>query len=208
MSDIDSAERPKNRVFIGGIGRTQKEEIEREFGRFGKLTKVWVAQNPPGFAFVEYDHISEADLAVSEMNGQSLLGSANKIRVEHSHGDNSRSRGRGPRDQNRGPPGGGYGMSRGPPRDRAYGGGGYDNGGGGGYRNRSYNNNNSYGSNGGGGSRYSDGGDRRRQFGSSNGRQSGGGPARYRHDSGGDRYNGGGGGPRYRSRSPQAGGRR
>ncbi|XP_017462063.1 PREDICTED: RNA-binding protein Rsf1-like, partial [Rhagoletis zephyria] len=215
MSDIESSDRPKNRVFIGGIGRTQKEEIEREFGRFGKLCKVWVAQNPPGFAFVEYDHISEADLAVSEMNGQSLLGSANKIRVEHSHGD-SRPRGRGPpRDQNRGPSGG-YGMSRGPPRDRyggggGGGGGGYDNGGGGYNRNRSYNN--SYGGGGGGGGggqRYSDGGDRRRQFGgASNGRQGGGGGGgRYRSDSGSDRYGGGGGGgPRYRSRSPPAGGR-
>ncbi|OTF80370.1 RNA binding domain containing protein, partial [Euroglyphus maynei] len=86
----------RNRVFIGGIGdRITKEDIETEFGRYGKLTNVWVAQNPPGFAFVEFDHISEADLAVSEMNGKSFLGSANKIRVEHSHGGKSRNGRRG-----------------------------------------------------------------------------------------------------------------
>lgn len=59
------------------------------------MTNVWVAQNPPGFAFVEFDHISEADLAVSEMNGKSFLGSTNKIRVEHSHGGKSRNGRRG-----------------------------------------------------------------------------------------------------------------
>src|SRR5699024_2242752 len=106
MSDM-SMER-KNRVFIGGISdRIQKEDIEREFGQFGKLTNVWVAQNPPGFAFVEFDHISEADLAVSEMNGKSFLGSLNKIRVEHSHGGGSRNR------QRRGPPGSSRGSSGG-----------------------------------------------------------------------------------------------
>src|SRR5699024_5723674 len=76
-----SDDQRRNRVFIGGISdRIQKEDIEREFAQFGKLTNVWVAQNPPGFAFVEYDHISEADLAVAEMNGKSFLSSLNKIR--------------------------------------------------------------------------------------------------------------------------------
>lgn len=225
MSNGGQMER-KNRVFIGGISdRIQKEDIEREFGRFGKLTNVWVAQNPPGFAFVEFDHISEADLAVSEMNGKSFLGSLNKIRVEHSHGGGSRNR------QRRGPPGNmggrgspGYNSGGGRvSRDRYNSGSSYDDG----YRGSNGNSNgyqrrdrsDGYNSGGGryeGGGRY-DGGDRRRNFGqSSNGGRyyNNGPPQRYRSNSGSDRgYNGGGGGGSYggmrnRSRSPPMGGRR
>jgi len=183
----------KNRVFIGGISdRIQKDDIEREFGRFGKLTNVWVAQNPPGFAFVEYDHISEADMAVSEMNGKAFMGSLNTIRVEHSHGGGSRNR------QRRGMGRGGEGGGRSSYRDRNYeDGGGYrgSNGSGGGYQRRE----------GGGyssGGRYND--DRRRPFNGGGGGGSNGG-SRYRSNSGSDRgYNGGGGGGSYgrRSRSP------
>jgi RNA recognition motif-containing protein len=40
----------KNRVFIGGITEDiRKEEIEKEFGKYGKLNSVWVAQNPVCF---------------------------------------------------------------------------------------------------------------------------------------------------------------
>ncbi|KAI2801140.1 RNA recognition motif [Blomia tropicalis] len=196
----------KNRVFIGGISdRIQKEDIEREFGRFGKLTNVWVAQNPPGFAFVEYDHISEADVAVAEMNGKSFLGSMNKIRVEHSHGGGSRNRARRgpPGSMNRGPPGGDYMSGGRPGRDR-YGSSNYD----GGYRG-SNGNSNGYGRrdnyNGGGGGRYQM--DRSRTFTPSNGGgryNGGGGGPRYRNDSGERSY----GGMRNRSRSPPMGGRR
>lgn len=183
----------KNRVFIGGISdRIQKEDIEKEFCRFGKLTNVWVAQNPPGFAFVEYDHMSEADLAVSEMNGKAFLGSQNKIRVEHSHGGRSRMR-RGPG----GGPGRGssFGSSRMPSRDRFSQGSGYrSNGGPGGYRRRD---SGGYGGGGGGGGYQN--GDKRRSFGQS-GRFGGdrGGPPRYR--SNGDRSYG-----MRRSRSPMGG---
>lgn len=180
----------RNRVFIGGIGdRITKEDIESEFGRFGKLTNVWVAQNPPGFAFVEYDHISEADLAVSEMNGKAFLGSANKIRVEHSHGGKSR-RFRGGNFNQRNsfnPRGGG--------RDRGFGGGSP------GYRSNGGFNRRDGGFGGGGGGRFDDG--KRRPF------QSGGGGGGGRFQSGPARYvrnDRGYGGPR-RSRSP-IGGRR
>lgn len=207
MSDTPSDR--KNRVFIGGISdRIQKDDIEREFSRFGKLTNVWVAQNPPGFAFVEFDHISEADLAVAEMNGKSFLGSLNKIRVEHSHGGGSRNRMR--RGMNRGPSymsgGGGGGRMN---RERYNSGSSYDGGyrGSNGYPSNGYPRRDGYNS---GGGRY-DGGERRRTFTpSSNGRYNSG-PPRYRSNSGSDRgYNGGGSsyGVRNRSRSPPMGGRR
>lgn len=144
----------RNRVFIGGISdRVQKEDIEKEFGRFGKLNSVWVAQNPPGFAFVEYENADQADLAVIEMNGKPFLHSPNNIRVEHSHGggrggrgarrqyDNGRqyNNGNGYNGRYRNESGnyaGNFGGYRNgpPPRDMGYNRGG--GGGGGSYRNR------------------------------------------------------------------------
>jgi hypothetical protein len=46
--------------------------------------QVWVAQNPPGFAFVEYERESDAEEAVRQMNGNSIPGTSAKLRVEHS----------------------------------------------------------------------------------------------------------------------------
>lgn len=71
------------RVFIGGLeGPVTKEDIEGEFTKFGKLDNVWVAQNPPGFAFIVYESEQDAEAAVNKMNGETFMGS--KIRVEHS----------------------------------------------------------------------------------------------------------------------------
>lgn len=73
-----------HRVFIGGIsGSVTREQIEAEFSKYGKLNKVWVAQNPPGFAFVEYSDNRDADEAIKSLNGTRLF-SSNEIRVEHS----------------------------------------------------------------------------------------------------------------------------
>ncbi|GBN34275.1 hypothetical protein AVEN_192252-1 [Araneus ventricosus] len=78
-------------VFVGGLAEdTQKEDLEREFSRFGNLTKVWVARNPPGFAFIDFENDDEANEAIKEMNGATFNGS--EIRV-----DVSRSNGRRPR---------------------------------------------------------------------------------------------------------------
>ncbi len=200
----------KNRVFIGGITEDiRKDEIEKEFEKYGKLTSVWVAQNPPGFAFVEYERESDAEEAVRQMNGSSIPGTSAKLRVEHSRG------------RTRGGRGGGRGFGGG--RDRFGGGGrgGRDFGGGGsrggGFGGRG-------GSFGGRGGPYGRGGDRR--GGGGGGGSSGGGGGRFgdRGSRGRDRFDShysgssGGGGhdyksggasyPAYRSRSPIGQGRR
>lgn len=61
-------------------------------GKYGRLESVWVAQNPPGFAFVQYEHFDDASKAVKDLNGTSPFDDA-KIRVEHSRDRNSRGRG-------------------------------------------------------------------------------------------------------------------
>lgn len=134
------------RVFIGGLeGPVTKEDIEGEFSKFGKLDNVWIAQNPPGFAFIVYESEQDADEAVNKMNGETFMGS--KIRVEHS------------KPKRRGPPRRDFGGMRG--GRGSYGGGGgssgpYNGGGGGGGR---------YAGGAGGapynGQRYGGGGDRR-----------------------------------------------
>jgi len=109
------------RVYVGGLNESiKKEDLQMQFEKFGKLNKVWVAFNPPGFAFIEYFNMDEAEMACSNMNGTEIMGA--KLRVEISRG-----RGRGGRAgfKARGSSRGGFG-TRGNYRTNA--GGGYEQG--------------------------------------------------------------------------------
>eukprot|EP00611_Tribonema_gayanum_P028892 TRINITY_DN7571_c1_g1_i2.p3 TRINITY_DN7571_c1_g1~~TRINITY_DN7571_c1_g1_i2.p3 ORF type:complete len:185 (+),score=62.11 TRINITY_DN7571_c1_g1_i2:61-555(+) len=101
------------KVFIGNVEGISEGELRDEFARYGRLTQVWIARNPPGFAFVWFSDIRDAEDAVRGLDGSQLNGKP--IRVEISHN----RRGRRDRDDRDGR-GGGYGD-----RDR-----GYDRGGG------------------------------------------------------------------------------
>lgn len=82
-----------HRVYVGNIlENVKKEDLEVEFAKYGKLTSTWVAFNPPGFAFIEFEEEQDAQEAVSSMNGVDFMGS--KIRVEISP-NRGRGRGRG-----------------------------------------------------------------------------------------------------------------
>lgn len=181
------------RVYVGNLtDKVKKEQLEEEFTRFGKLNSVWLAHNPPGFAFIEFANKDEAESACDSLNGQELLGS--KLRVEISKGkgrSSSRggSRGGGRFNDRRG--GGGFRRDGDRFGDRS--------GSSGGFRGR--------GRGGGGGFRSGSGGDR--YSGSSSGPRSydrGGNRDSFGSSSGGYRSGGGsGGGSRFRSRSPQGG---
>ena len=54
---------------IAGID-SSKREIEHCFEKFGKLEEVWVARNPPCFAFVVFKYKEDASDAVREMHGK------------------------------------------------------------------------------------------------------------------------------------------
>ncbi|XP_054708095.1 RNA-binding protein Rsf1-like [Uloborus diversus] len=147
-------------IFVGGLGEdTQKEDLEREFSRFGNLTKVWVARNPPGFAFIDFENDDDANEAIKEMNGATINGQEIRVDVSRSggrrggRGGRGGGRFRGNRDggysrggrSSYGGSGGGYGGGRGGGRGFSRGGGrggprygGNDYGSsGGGYRSRS-----------------------------------------------------------------------
>ena len=90
------------RVYIGDLGSNgSKQELEKEFEHYGPLKSVWVARNPPGFAFIEFEDPRDADEAVRAMDGRNVCGA--KIRVEFAKNSSipSYNSKRGPR---RGPP--------------------------------------------------------------------------------------------------------
>lgn len=56
---------------MGNLGSSaSKHEIENAFGKFGQLRNVWVARNPPGFAFVEFEDRRDAEDAVRDLDGK------------------------------------------------------------------------------------------------------------------------------------------
>ena len=95
------------KVYIGDLSRSANEkDIEKAFNYYGPLRSVWVARNPPGFAFVEFEDERDADDAIKGLDGSNMCGS--RIRVERSTGK-SRQKSFGGRR-------GGGGGPRGPPR--------------------------------------------------------------------------------------------
>jgi len=73
------------RVYVGNLGKNgSRRELEREFEKFGPLRDVWVARNPPGFAFVLFEDARDAEDACHEMDGRYICGE--KIRVEMARG--------------------------------------------------------------------------------------------------------------------------
>ncbi|KAF7652580.1 hypothetical protein LDENG_00095160 [Lucifuga dentata] len=79
------------KVYVGNLGTgAGKGELERAFGYYGPLRTVWIARNPPGFAFVEFEDPRDAEDAVRGLDGKMICGS--RVRVELSTGMLRRSR--------------------------------------------------------------------------------------------------------------------
>ena len=58
------------KVYVGNLGGSaSKGEIESAFLKYGPLRNVWVARNPPGFAFVEFEDPRDASDAVRGLDG-------------------------------------------------------------------------------------------------------------------------------------------
>ena len=63
------------KVYIGNLGNNaSKYEIEDAFTKYGPLRNVWVARNPPGFAFVEFEDPRDAEDAVRGLDGTRVCG--------------------------------------------------------------------------------------------------------------------------------------
>lgn len=50
------------KVYIGNLGADPLDEsdLEEEFEEFGLITSIFVARNPPGFAYIDYDDERDA----------------------------------------------------------------------------------------------------------------------------------------------------
>uniref|UniRef100_U3IXJ5 Serine and arginine rich splicing factor 7 n=1 Tax=Anas platyrhynchos platyrhynchos TaxID=8840 RepID=U3IXJ5_ANAPP len=83
--------RYETKVYVGNLGTgAGKGELERAFSYYGPLRTVWIARNPPGFAFVEFEDPRDAEDAVLGLDGKIICGS--RVRVEVSTGMPRRSR--------------------------------------------------------------------------------------------------------------------
>ncbi|KAK7086784.1 Serine arginine-rich splicing factor [Halocaridina rubra] len=59
------------KVYIGGLDvYATRQEIRSVFSKYGKLKNLWIAKNPPGFAFVEYEDPKDARYAVKMADGK------------------------------------------------------------------------------------------------------------------------------------------
>ncbi|XP_021954722.1 serine/arginine-rich splicing factor 3 isoform X2 [Folsomia candida] len=110
------------KVYVGNLGNSaSKNELESSFGKYGPLKNVWVARNPPGFAFIEFEDPRDAEDAVRHLDGTRLCGV--RIRAEMSTGRNPSGRGRGSAPPRRGGDrgyGGGRSRSRSPAARRRF----------------------------------------------------------------------------------------
>lgn len=80
------------KVYVGDLGsNATKQELEDAFSYYGALRNVWVARNPPGFAFVEFEDARDAEDAIRGLDGRTICG--RPARVELSNGKRLRDRG-------------------------------------------------------------------------------------------------------------------
>jgi RNA recognition motif-containing protein len=76
---------PTCKVYVGNLGTNgDRYDLEDAFGKYGNVRNVWVAKNPPGFAFVEFDDSRDAEDSVRGLDGTRVCGV--RVRVEMSNG--------------------------------------------------------------------------------------------------------------------------
>ena len=75
------AQRGWRKLYVGDLAKnTSEHDIRNEFGKFGEINTVWIARNPPGFAFVDFMESRDAARALRVLDGSNRLGP--KIKVE------------------------------------------------------------------------------------------------------------------------------
>ncbi|CDJ59689.1 MGC78845 protein, related [Eimeria maxima] len=79
------------KVYVGNLDpESTSTELEEIFRRYGKLSNIWVARNPPGFAFVTFEDMRDARDAVEATDG--ILHREKYLRVEIAKGPGAKGR--------------------------------------------------------------------------------------------------------------------
>ena len=82
---------PTTRVYIGNLDpAVTQEEMEEESRRFGETTSVWVARSPPGFAFIEFADVRDAQACVEGLDGVRLGSQQCRAQFAKNKGRNAR----------------------------------------------------------------------------------------------------------------------
>lgn len=65
-----------SKVYVGKLGAEPLDEsdLEDEFEEFGDIKSIFVARNPPGFAYIEFYREHDAKDAVYELQGKKVCG--------------------------------------------------------------------------------------------------------------------------------------
>ncbi|XP_026189614.1 probable splicing factor, arginine/serine-rich 6 [Cyclospora cayetanensis] len=70
MHRVDDELTVGRKVYVGNLDpETTSSELDEVFRRYGKLSNIWVARNPPGFAFVTFEDARDARDAVEATDG-------------------------------------------------------------------------------------------------------------------------------------------
>jgi len=79
------------KVYLGNLDeRTTKRDVEEFLKNHGPIVDLWLARSPPGFGFVRFEHPRDAEDAVKDLDGLTLLG--RRVRCEISRGTRSHAR--------------------------------------------------------------------------------------------------------------------
>lgn len=85
-----------SKVYVGNLGENgDRDRIWKAFSSFGPIREVWVARNPPGFAFVEFEDHRDAEDAVYKMDGKRVCDKYVKVELSHRKGSRDRGGSRG-----------------------------------------------------------------------------------------------------------------
>eukprot|EP00747_Dinoflagellata_sp_TGD_P186830 gnl/TRDRNA2_/TRDRNA2_44154_c0_seq2.p2 gnl/TRDRNA2_/TRDRNA2_44154_c0~~gnl/TRDRNA2_/TRDRNA2_44154_c0_seq2.p2 ORF type:complete len:170 (+),score=25.86 gnl/TRDRNA2_/TRDRNA2_44154_c0_seq2:61-510(+) len=86
------------RLYVGNLNKDRPvdvRDLEDYFSKYGRIVDVWVARQPPGFAFVTMDDERDAKDAVNALDGSKFQGE--RIRCEISRGGDKKGGGGGGR---------------------------------------------------------------------------------------------------------------
>merc|ERR1712130_44679 len=99
LGTVEVLKMPSGKVYVGNLGADPLEEsdLEEEFEEFGSITSIFVARNPPGFAYIDFDDDRDAKDAVYELSQRKRICGRKRVKIEISHKGSflaSRKRGR------------------------------------------------------------------------------------------------------------------